>query len=51
MTYNLLLGVLIRRQQIDRFHVPKINVMTKQEYKQQLANIFLLLIAVQRFVA
>lgn len=31
--------------------MPEINVMAKQKYKQQFADIFLLLISVKRFVA
>lgn len=49
--YNLFFRVFIRRQQIDRLHVSKVDIMTQEEDEQELAHIFLLLIAVQGLVA
>lgn len=50
-TYDLLLRVFIRRQQIHGLHMAKVDVMAEQEDEQQLTHIFLLLIAVERLVA
>lgn len=47
----MFLGVFVRRQQIDRFHMAKVNIVAQQEYEQQFTDIFLLLVAVQRFIA
>ena len=50
-TYNLFFRIFVRRQQVDRFHVPEINVMTQQEYEEQFANVFLLLISIEGLIA
>lgn len=49
-THNLFLRVLIGREQIDGFHVAEIDVVAQQEYKQQFAHIFLLLVSIQSLV-
>lgn len=50
LTYNLLLCVLVGTEQVDGFHVSKVDVMAKQEDEEQLAYIFLLAVAVQGLV-
>lgn len=50
-THNLLLGVLVRRQQVDRFHVSEVDVMAEQEDEEQLADVLLLLVSVQCLVS
>lgn len=32
-TYNLLFGIFVRGQQIDRLHMTKIDVMAQQKYE------------------
>ncbi len=49
--YDLFFCVFVRDEQVDGFLVAKINVVTKQKDEEQFANIFLLLIAVERLVA
>ena len=51
MTYNLFLGVLIGGQQVDSLDLTEVNIVTKQEDEQELANIFLLLVTIQRFIS
>ena len=51
VTYNLFLGVLIGGQQVDSLDLTEVNIVTKQEDEQELANIFLLLITIQRFIS
>lgn len=48
--HDLLLGIFVRGEQVDRLHVAEVDVVAKQEYEQQFAHIFLLLVAVQRLV-
>ena len=50
-THNLLLGVLVGGQQVDCLDLAEVDVVTEQEYKQQLAHIFLLLVTIQSLVA
>jgi len=50
VTYDLFLGVLVGAEQVDGLHVTKVNVVAEQEYKQQLCDVLLLLIAIQRLV-
>ena len=50
-TYNLFLCVLVRGQQVDRLDLAEVNIVTKQEDEQELANIFLLLVTIQCFVS
>lgn len=47
----MLLGVFVRRQQVDRLHLAEIDVMAEQKDEQQLADVLFLLVAVQRFVS
>ena len=49
-TYNLFLCVFVGAEQINGLHVTEVNVVAQQENEQQFADIFLLLVAVQRFV-
>lgn len=49
-TYNLLFCIFVGTQQIDGLHVSEVNVMAKQEDKEQLADIFLLAVAIESFV-
>ena len=50
-THNLLLGVLVGGQQVDCLDLAEVDVVAEQEYKQQLAHIFLLLVTIQSLVA
>ena len=50
-TYNLFLCVLVRGQQVDCLDLTEVNIVTKQEDEQELANIFLLLVTIQCFVS
>ena len=50
-TYNLLLCVLVRGQQVDCLDLPEVDIVTKQEDEQELANIFLLLVTIQCFIS
>lgn len=50
-TYDLFLGVLVGAEQVDGLHVPKVDVMAEEEDEEQLADILLLAVAVQRLVA
>ena len=43
---NLFFCVFVWRQQIDSFHVPKVNVVAKEEYKKKFANILFLLVSI-----
>ena len=47
-TYNLFLGVLVRGQQVDCLDLSEVNIVAKQEDEQELANIFLLLVTIQK---
>ena len=51
VTYNLLLSVLVGGEQVDGLHLAKVDVMAEQEDEEQLADVLLLLVAVQRLVA
>ena len=51
VTYNLFLGVLIGGQQVDSLDLTEVNIVTKQEDEQELANIFLLLVPVQCLIS
>jgi hypothetical protein len=51
ITYDLFFCVLVWREQVDGFHVAEVDVMAEQEDEQQLTNVLLLLVPVQRFVA
>lgn len=46
-TYNLLLAVLLTRDEIHSFKVTEIDVPTENIHVQQLANVLFLLVAVQ----
>ena len=48
---NLLFRVLVRAQQIHRFNMSKVDVMSEQENEEQLADVLLLVIPVQCLVA
>ena len=50
-TYNLLLCVLVGRQEIDSLHVAKVNVVTKKEDEKQLADVLFLLVPIEGLVA
>ena len=50
ITYDLFLGVLVGAEQIDGLHVPEVDVVAEQKDEQQLADILLLLVAIQRLV-
>lgn len=50
MAYNLLFGVLVGAEQVDRLHMSEIDVMTQKKDEQQLADILLLAVAIQSFV-
>lgn len=50
LTHNLFLRVFVGGEQIDRLHVAKVDVMAEQEDEEQLAHVFLLLVAVQCLV-
>lgn len=50
-THNLFLGILVRREQINGFHMPEINIMSQEKNEQQLTHIFFLLITVKRFIS
>ena len=50
-TYNLFLCVLVRGQQVDCLDLTEVNIVTKQEDEQELANIFLLLVTIQCFIS
>lgn len=45
-TYNLFLSVFVRTEQVDSLHMAKVDVMTQQKDEYQLANVFLLLVAI-----
>lgn len=47
----MLLRVLVGRQKVDGLHVPKVNVMAEEKDKEQLADVFLLLIAIKGLVS
>lgn len=49
-TYNLFLRVLVGAEQVDSLHVSKVNVVSKQEDEEQLADIFLLAVAIESLV-
>lgn len=51
IAYDLFFGVFIRDEQIDGLFVPEVDVVAEQEYKQQFAYIFLLLIPIQSLIA
>ena len=48
---NLLFRVLVRAQQIHRFNMAKVDVMSEEEDEEQLADVLLLVIPVQCLVA
>ena len=50
-TYNLFLCVLVGGQQVDCLDLTEVNIVTQQEDEQELADIFLLLVAIQCFIA
>ena len=50
-TYNLFLCVLVRGQQVDCLDLTEVNIVTQQEDEQELADIFLLLVSIQCFIA
>ena len=50
-THDLFLGVLVRRKQVHGLDVAEVDVVAEQEDEEQLANVLLLLVAVQRLVA
>ena len=50
-TYNLFLCVLVGGQQVDCLDLAEVNIVTKQEDEQELANIFLLLVTVQCLIS
>ena len=45
-TYDLFLCVLVGREKIYGFHMTKVNIVSQEENKQQLANVFFLLVAI-----
>jgi hypothetical protein len=47
----LFLGVLVGGEQVDCLHVTEVDVMAEQEDEEQLADVLLLLVPVQRLVA
>ena len=49
--YDLFLGVLVRREQVDGLDVAEVDVVAEQEDEEELAHVLLLLVAVQRLVA
>ena len=49
-THDLFLGVLVRRKQVHGLDVAEVDVVAEQEDEEQLANVLLLLVAVQRLV-
>ena len=51
VTYNLFLSVLVGGEQVDRLHLTEVNVVAEQEDEEKLANIFLLLVTIQRLVS
>ena len=51
ITYNLFLSVLVGGEHVDRLHLTEVNVVAEQEDEKKLANIFLLLVTVQRLVS
>lgn len=51
MTYNLLLRVFVGRQQINSFHVTKINVVSEKEDEEQFTDILLFLVSIQSLVS
>eukprot|EP00756_Hemistasia_phaeocysticola_P040517 Hpha_TRINITY_DN16867_c2_g1::TRINITY_DN16867_c2_g1_i3::g.149171::m.149171 len=44
---DMLLGVLVSRQQLNALHVPEIDLVAQHEDVQQLANVFLLVVPLQ----
>ena len=50
-THNLLLCVFVGAEQVNSFHVAKVNVMSQEEDKEQLADILLLTVAIQSLVS
>ena len=50
-TYNLFLCVLVGGQQVDCLDLTEVNIVTQQEDEQELADIFLLLVSIQCFIA
>lgn len=50
VTHYLFFGVFVGREQINRLHMSKINIMPQKENKQQLAHVFLLLVTIQSFI-
>ena len=49
-THDLFLGVLVRRKQVHGLDMAEVDVVAEQEDEEQLANVLLLLVAVQRLV-
>lgn len=50
-SYDLFLGVLVGAEQVDGLHVSEVDVVAQQENEEQLADVLLLAVAVQRLVA
>lgn len=50
MTYNLLLRIFVGGQQVNSFHVTKINVMSEKEDEEQFTDILLFLISIQSLI-
>ena len=48
LTHYLLLSVLITGQQVNRFHVPEVDVVAEEKDEQQLAHVLLLLVTIER---
>lgn len=45
-TYDLLLCVFVRAEEIDCLHMAEVDIVSEQKDKQQLAHILLLLVSV-----
>ena len=50
-THDLFFGIFVGGEEIDGFHVAEIDVVAEEEDEEKFADIFLLLVAVQRLVS
>lgn len=50
-TYDLLFSVLVGAEKVDSLHVSKVDVMSQEEDKEQLAHVLLFTVAIQSFVS